>query len=211
MSDPRSDPNTTRFNEPPPHVYEKASSYTRPTAASRAAQAEVLSLDEARQQSIPKAGQRRSGDHSWGEDAFETPGYDEARFYTATSYGDSGSSSLHFSLASQIMYRIEALIQSGKIPQYQTKGDLARDAIYHRLKFLADHHDLGPDVARMLSLMSLEHALREDKQRVDSMKRIVKEADEAVESAAADRDVESLERFLANSERRTASFTRTSC
>jgi HPt (histidine-containing phosphotransfer) domain-containing protein len=69
--------------------------------------------------------------------------YDPHRFYTRTSDAKGHSKMIRLNVPNPIMGEVAALVQSAQIPAYRSIEDVARDALYHRLKQVAISLDNG--------------------------------------------------------------------
>lgn len=64
-------------------------------------------------------------------------GYSLDRFYTATKVGDSEAEKVQLKLPTTVWARVCAMASDPQFPQYRTPHDMIRDAITHRLHYLA--------------------------------------------------------------------------
>lgn len=76
-------------------------------------------------------------DDGWGV----TDDYDIAEFYTKATDGRGHSDNLRVRVKPEVAGEIAATVASGRIPDYTTPQDFIRDAIVHRLRWLAEHAD----------------------------------------------------------------------
>jgi hypothetical protein len=76
-------------------------------------------------------------DDGWGV----TDEYDIATFYTRAADGRGHSENLRVRVKPELSGEVSALVASGRIPDYSTPQDFIRDAIVHRLRWLAENAD----------------------------------------------------------------------
>ena len=88
----------------------------------------------------------RDVDDGWGT----SDDYDIGEFYTRATDGRGHSDHLRVRIKPEVAGEIGALVSSGMIPDYTTSQDFVRDAIVHRLRWLAEHAD-DPVLAAKLS------------------------------------------------------------
>lgn len=158
--------------------------------------AEVVSLETAKRGAKKSALRAARSHQEWDEDVLEPSGYDVTKFYTASAYGDSGTGQQRLSLANQINHRIDAIVQSGHYPYYETRQDLIRDAIYHRLQWLGEHYDMGAEFNSALATMAFEQSVIWHQSYVDTMDRIIEASEKLVESATKRGDFSTLTGFI---------------
>lgn len=71
----------------------------------------------------------------------EDGGYDPDKWYV-TSMDDTGQTrQVRIAIAPRLYAEMERIVQSGQVPAYSTVAAMFRDAIVHRLRYLADHLD----------------------------------------------------------------------
>lgn len=63
--------------------------------------------------------------------------YSEEKFYCHSTDGKGHAESLRVNVPPPIMAQISKMIQSNQFPDYSTAQDITRDALIHRLRFLA--------------------------------------------------------------------------
>jgi hypothetical protein len=86
--------------------------------------------------------------------------YSQEKFYTRATDGDGQTRSRGITLRPSIAAAIDALVQSGRIPEYTTVDAFMRDAAYHRLwKVTHDEHMTG-DIKLLKSLQAQEKSLQ---------------------------------------------------
>lgn len=76
-------------------------------------------------------------DDGWGV----TDDYDISSFYTKGSDGRGHSDNMRVRLKPDVAGEIASLVASGFIPDYTTPQDMVRDAIVHRLRWIAENTD----------------------------------------------------------------------
>jgi len=76
---------------------------------------------------------RRDG---WGTDDGR---YAIDKFYTASTDGKRDHATVQVAIPASLMAEIDKLVQSARIPEYDTRQAFIRDAIVHRLKFADEH------------------------------------------------------------------------
>ena len=82
--------------------------------------------------------------------------YDPSRFYTHSEDRKGHSFHVRANIPKPLAGELSALVQSGMVPAYRSIGDIARDAIYHRVKQITamiDNSELesAVDMAMLLS------------------------------------------------------------
>jgi len=82
--------------------------------------------------------------------------YDSTRFYTHSEDRKGHSFHVRTNIPKPLAGELSSLVQSGMVPAYRSIGDVARDAIYHRTKQIAQMIDNGEleqtvDMAMLLS------------------------------------------------------------
>lgn len=65
--------------------------------------------------------------------------YSVWKFYTSAQDSHHHSAKITIHLPPHVVAQMAQIVQSLKIPAYKCDADIIRDALYHRLKFLADH------------------------------------------------------------------------
>jgi hypothetical protein len=66
--------------------------------------------------------------------------YDPTNFYTRATDGNGHDTTVTTKVSPALLGEIQRLIQSRSIPEYRTNGDLVRDALIHRLRYLNDEY-----------------------------------------------------------------------
>jgi len=128
--------------------------------------------------------------------------YDPNAFYTASQDKKGHSFHARVNLPKPLGGAIGALIQSAAVPQYRTVEDVARDAIYHRVKQIARALDDGELEAQvdMAMLVAQELHIIETAQHADELIDAMQTNAAAMWARA---DYKGLKKFLA--ERRSVS------
>lgn len=65
--------------------------------------------------------------------------YSVSSFYTRSRDSTRNHASYRVNIPEQVSGEIAALVASGKVPEYRTSGDVIRDALVHRLKWLDEN------------------------------------------------------------------------
>lgn len=129
------------------------------------------------------------------EDAWATDdgGYSETRFFTRSTDGHGHREEVRVRVPPHIHGRMTALVQSGAIPAYKTYGDIARDALVHRMHWLSEHAN-DPELRASLSAYLALHMMdvrvaeaRDMHQRVNHLREQIRElGDEALRNDDAE-------------------------
>ena len=108
-------------------------------------------------------------------ESWETTGdqdvYDPSRFYTRSQDNHGHSGTLHVPVPKPLLAEMTALANSGTVPAYRSANDIARDAIYHRVKQVAvmvDNGELEVSV-NMAMLLSDEVRLIDDEKEAEAL------------------------------------------
>lgn len=80
--------------------------------------------------------------------------YDPEAFYTEASDKKGRGEPINARIPPQIHHGIAALVQSGKIPQYETQSDFVRNALVHQLHKDAERSN-SPEIRRMVNMVTL--------------------------------------------------------
>lgn len=80
--------------------------------------------------------------------------YDPNAFYTEASDKKGRGEPINARIPPQIHHGIAALVQSGKIPQYETQSDFVRNALVHQLHRDAERTNSG-ELRRVVSMVTL--------------------------------------------------------
>ena len=135
------------------------------------------------------------GAHHHSEDAWSTdgPGYREDRIYTRSTDAAGHQKHLRVNVPPSIAGQLASLAADGQIPAYRTSQDVVRDAIVHRLHWLAQNQ-LNPnqDVMRVVDVEMRKCRLDAITREVVELNGMVEAAREAMEQAAHARDVYAL-------------------
>jgi len=96
----------------------------------------------------------------------ESTGYSIGEFYTQSKDKQGHSTLYHVRIPDHIAAELSKIVASGKIPRYSTPHDVIRDAIVHRLKYLADNFSelkerLSAAVQIAISTENAERRIRE--------------------------------------------------
>lgn len=89
-------------------------------------------------------------------------GYSPTQFYTGS--GGREHSSITISLPETIMSQIRAIVQQRTIPAYRTYQDFVRDAVHHRLQYIADNA-LTDNSSHLTAFLSMD--------RVETMSQVL--------------------------------------
>lgn len=112
------------------------------------------------------------------------------RYYTRTNLtqADGSAHNIQAKLPAGIHGEIEALVQSRRIPQYRTAQDVVRDAVVHRLKWVAEQIKAGTlEAAVDTEAMTarIEH-VRHQRHQLD---RVVRDVEEELKAASTRQDL----------------------
>lgn len=119
-------------------------------------------------------------DDDWMEEwSVEPVGYSVEKFYCSVGKAEVPAS---FRLPASLMREVDELVASGVIPSYACASDVYRDALYHRLQYLAEQRRLG-NLRRILGrqfkmyeLSQRQAEMREHKELVDMCQTTLREA-----------------------------------
>lgn len=129
-------------------------------------------------------------------------GYRLNRFYVSSTNKKGASQQSRVSLPPLIIGKMSQYIQSGKFPHYRTMQDIVRDAVYHRLKWLADEYMSDPE---MLQLISRENFMADRRQALWDMQQLdemVQDTENGMREAIRLGDHEALAREVEQAEAR---------
>lgn len=73
--------------------------------------------------------------------------YDPSNFYTRATDGNGHDGGLQVKVSPALLGQINHILESRIIPQYRTRADIVRDALIHRLRYLADEYDGSVNLA----------------------------------------------------------------
>lgn len=147
-------------------------------ATKRATEAKVTGLET-------KRGRPPSTDKLDPFTAHDPKAYDEHEFYTRTTDGHGHSENHQVRLPPDVSSEVAGLVQSKRVPKYGTAQAFIRDAVIHRLYYIAyrlDDRDLKRAVAIQINLARVENKREEIKsmaRTVDEYKALYDEAREA--------------------------------
>ena len=97
--------------------------------------------------------------------------YDPLAFYTRSEDKKGHSFHLRAPIPKPVAGEMNALIASQTVPQYRSVGDIVRDAIYHRLKYIANAYDQGEleQVIDMAMLLAEEIQLTDERVHAEQL------------------------------------------
>lgn len=107
-------------------------------------------------------------------------GYSPNQFYTASSDKTGDRITYRVNVPGDVGAELIRLVQSGKVPYYRTVQDVWRDALYHRLRWVADlvgDPELQEAVAIMRRQALIDRRLRQLEQQkhyVDSLELLLR-------------------------------------
>ena len=73
--------------------------------------------------------------------------YDIDSFYTRATDGNGHDGVLQVKVSPALLGQITHILESKAIPAYRTRADVVRDAVIHRLRYLADNYDGSVNLA----------------------------------------------------------------
>lgn len=79
-------------------------------------------------------------------------GYSEYNFYTNAKDNQGHSTAVHTKYPDYLLSAVSRIVQSGKIPQYKTRGDVFRDSLVHRLYWINKHEDNIPGLSELVQV-----------------------------------------------------------
>ncbi|MCL6558027.1 MAG: hypothetical protein K6U74_04345 [Firmicutes bacterium] len=137
----------------------------------------------------------------------EPAGYSPNEFYTQSKDKQGHSTLYHVRIPDHVAAELSKIVSSGKIPRYSTPHDIIRDAIVHRLKYLADNFPelerrLSAAVQISISVENAEYRMREAKDLKDIEERTQSCCEELFEIG----DYTSLEAFIKEQEENVSSL-----
>jgi hypothetical protein len=114
--------------------------------------------------------------------------YDAGKFYTRATDTKGFSSTIRVAIPPEVMGRILDLCE--RVPQYKGSRDFARDAIVHRLHYLAEAGVTSPEIVQWLREERLQATIDVTNHQRIAREKIVSSADEALRelSRAGDHD-----------------------
>lgn len=124
--------------------------------------------------------------------------YSQFKFYTAAVDKHHHSARVTVHLPPNLIAIINQIVQSREIGAYKTDSEFIRDAIYHRIKFISDHHgNLLSDqekqaLAREFAVLQMER----DRQLADNLREAISSLSQNMDSAIGQQDYDTLKRHL---------------
>lgn len=79
----------------------------------------------------------------------DTTAYSIDKFYTQSTDKRGHTEHIRVGLPPGLLAKVQELVQGSQFPDYRTSQDIVRDAVYHRLHYLADQNDL-PDLRHII-------------------------------------------------------------
>jgi Arc/MetJ-type ribon-helix-helix transcriptional regulator len=124
--------------------------------------------------------------------------YSAFKFYTAAVDKHHHSSRVTVHTPPNLMAIINQIVQSRKIGAYKTDSDFIRDAIYHRVKFISDHHSdiLSEQEKQALSREFAVLQMERDRQLADNLREAISSLAQNMDSAIGQQDYDTLKRHL---------------
>lgn len=124
-------------------------------------------------------------DDAWG---LERPGYSPTKFYTGASDAQGRMSSYRINVPLSIGMELRRLIESREIAAYQTVNDIVRDALTHRLHYLAEQRKMD-----RLERHNIAYQLTSDQERrraeMHSLDEFIDQTAQTIQLARAKGDV----------------------
>lgn len=105
--------------------------------------------------------------------------YSETRFYTRSTDSKGHKSDFRVAVPPGLAADIHALVARGIYPQYRTAGDLFRDAIMHRMTWLAHNYGLL-DLAEGLKRQQTLQRLGDYQQRERETEQMIEEIEDSI-------------------------------
>jgi len=137
--------------------------------------------------------------------ATERAGYSPERFYTSSGGRDHGT--VQIALPVNLLTEIDRLVQSGQVPEYQTRQDVIRDALVHRLRFVAEElKRMDAMGARRLNTWIQLATVRAIRAEKNAREEILKELEDALKEAERTRDLTQIAEIFEAQEPIIASF-----
>lgn len=127
--------------------------------------------------------------------ALSGEGYSPDKFYTRSTDGKGASETKYFKAVPSIMGSVGELVASRQIPQYKTEADFIRDAIYHRLKYVAEGLKDGRLEATINRALMLSR-IQDIHQELSDMNTIVTQYEEVMSNCVQTQDWVTLEGSL---------------
>ena len=127
--------------------------------------------------------------------------YREDKFYTQASDEKGHSVPIHIRIPPDIYRRIEEVVSSRTIPDYKTMSDLVRDAIHHRLNYLAQKLNLEEVDFTLRAVRNLQRIRDIEIRKGEIMKTIPKMSEMILQyrrEGAEEKAIELLEDLVAD-------------
>lgn len=116
-------------------------------------------------------------------------GYDEDRFYTASTSSDEKSEKVYLRIDSGVWARMLGIVNKSDVTNYRTPHDLMRDAVIHRMHYLSKRGKVqDPDLDRWLKLQVRQGEVVRRRQMMKACKEALAEFQEAFGEAETARD-----------------------
>lgn len=129
----------------------------------------------------------------------EKSDYDINHFYCRAKDKDGHSTTLHVKIPDDLAGELAALVQSGRIPDYRTMQDTARDALVHRLHWvLTNIRDLPNEesLRSTLARLVLHNETLRYKEELAELSALPSSIEAVCETALQAGDLEQLGRYL---------------
>lgn len=107
--------------------------------------------------------------------------YSVEKFYTRATDARGHADRVSIKVPPEMLAECERLIHSGRIPEYQTPQDIFRDAVVHRLRWLADNRSI--EISPLGRLLQFRAELEQIKQRQQSRAGIMASIEHIAHSA----------------------------
>lgn len=126
----------------------------------------------------------------WGDVEEPDDHYQADTFYTTSTDKKGHSAQVRTSIPPEMHSQIKRLIESGDFPMYQTMGDFVRDAIFHRVHWVAKNkaHLLDGELDRVARRSRLYHQLDEHQAFQERMRTLYTDLLESLTEADENRD-----------------------
>jgi hypothetical protein len=178
----------------PLHIVPGASSEDAPLPGQRVSAGDILNPDS-REIVAAREAAARAAAEAWGAD--EPHDYALTEFYCRSTDGRGhGGGKVQVQFPPLVLGELNALVASGMIPEYRTAQDVVRDAVYHRLRYLADAIGNNELVGRLNLEMRLAQ-ITQFREQHDTSTKIVTETRQALETLRAAGDWLMVDKVLA--------------
>ena len=87
--------------------------------------------------------------------------YSPDRFYCQSTDGRGHGEEMRVKFPPALMGRLQAMFESARHPQYKTKADVVRDALYHWMRYREHHAGPLPDAYRLIHLRETAQQTKE--------------------------------------------------